>query len=542
MRKVLTAVLMLMTACEVNAPSPSVATQSFALPGIPVLVSPVPAPRALGTPGSLLGTSVAACRTEGYVAGAPGTSKVVVVRGGGQRTDLGPFGAGAQASGLAVACEDLPNDRRFVFTGGVQGLFISEPDGGTSQVPQITQVLSLSRSPEENVLLSGESRFGRLLATPSAQLAHTVSGSGTFGASVVLPSPDAGFFAVGDPTAAKVYLYEVSSMGVTNLGHIPGASNSKFGQAIAVGDVHPSPGLELIISSPLTDQIFVYANPRRFSMTQLLVLTPDFTTLPGQSEFGASLAVQPNAAQQLGGIIVGSPGDGRVQRYIGSSVDATWEELGSRLGAAVTVDRSTVVVGAPAHENNKGAVFELTNFPVNDGKQMVCVKDQPCSLPNCTVGTCLGGVFCSSALTTMCPSACLPPEPCVLDGGVVVDGGTGGGVGTGMTGGGGGSVMPVGGGFGGGDGSTGGGAEVGGGNGSTGGGSGVGGGGGGEPIGGGLANVGGGTGTSDDDGGTGGGSSTELIQYNATCGCSSSSAIPTLMLGLFLVRRWRRRS
>lgn len=578
MRKVLTAVLMLSTACEVAAPSSEPARQQLALPGLPVLVSTLPAPRVLGTVNAELGTSLAACRSSGYVAGAPGVAKVVLVRGD-AGLELGPFGAGPAASGLAVACEDHPNNRRVVFSGGTAGLFVGDTDGGVTQVFQGAQVNSLARNPELNLLLTGEPPVARVLNSLNAQQNGLVTGSGMFGSSVVFPNPDAGFFAVGDPGASKVYLFELTDGGVVPLGHYAGMSNSRFGQALAVGDVHPSPGLELIIAAPDSAQVLVYANPRRVPTGEppLLTLTPNFSGVVSDSEFGSALAVQPNAAQQLGGIWVGSPGDGRVQRYIGSSVDATWELLGSRLGNAIAVDRSMVVVGAPAADGGAGAVFELTAFPANNGKQMQCVKDQPCGLPNCAVGTCVGGVFCSDALTMTCPNACVAPDVCDVvvrtDSGMGGGGGAmpigGGGVGAmgggvGTMGGGvgavGGGIGAVGGGIGangggvgtvgGGVGTVGGGVgQVGGGVGTVGGGVGaVGGGvgvlgGGVDANGGGSANTGGGSG-SDDGGANGGGAGppADLIQYNATCGCSSASALPTLLLGLFLARRWRRSS
>lgn len=488
------------------------------------------APKWEGAPGSELGASLAACRGEGYVAGAPGVNGFIYVKQGTQH-EYGQVGTDMHASGEAVACEDTP--ARVVFTGGSQGLFAQVLDGGQTQLLDApVTAISLGSNADAGMLV-GEPPSVKHMTTISPAVVGVTTGTNQFGASIARSLLARDFFAIGDPYNATVTVPARLSfdggLGTTMVIQGPTAT-SRFGASVAIGDVHPSPGEELIIGAPGENRVYVYSTLSTYPL--LLTYEPRSASGNGQ-DFGATVAVEPKAAGVLGAVLVGAPGAGEVTRFIGSAVDVTWSLPGGyRFGQSIVRTSDRIVIGAPGYASNAGALFELVPPDEVHGETGPCAEGRPCPLDGCLVGMCIGGVVCSSLNASTCPGTCAS-NVCVLpDAGVSIDAGTGGGNGSG---GGGGD------GTGGGNG-NGGGSGGGGGDGTTGGGDGATGGGGAEPVGGGTATGGGdgGGGAVSTDGGpqTDAGVPTDPVTYTAS-GCSSGAALPTLLAGLFLARRRR---
>ncbi|MGV3620129.1 MAG: hypothetical protein ACO1OB_04900, partial [Archangium sp.] len=461
MRKLLGAVLMMLAACEVERPPAVTTQQRFELPGIPPFDRNLPSARFTGGTGAKLGTSVAACREEGYVAGAPGVSAVLVAaRDAGVM--LGQYGTGANASGLAVACDDRAG-RRFVYTGGNEGLFVVEVDGGSSARLLPTPVTSLANAPGPNPrVLVGEPPGARLLDGDTHTVLSLVTRAGTaFGDAVAISQGSPRLIAVADPPSSEVHLYTTPfDGGFSPLLSQQFVSAPRVGAALAIGDVHPNPGQELLVASPETAEVVVYAAPSLGTPLQvLLTLRSPLPTGMVPQNFGAALALEPEAAGNgsLSAIWVGAPGSGTVTRFIGDFAEPSWELLGAAFGTAIAINRGVAVVGAPVAAGNKGQIYELPVGPRYSGEPMVCTPGAPCALANCAVGTCVGGVLCSDAAPAIC-GGCTVPERCTLgDAGVPPVGGGSGSTGGGFGGagggssstGGGGGFLSVGGGFGG---------------------------------------------------------------------------------------------
>ena len=290
-------------------------------------------------------------------------------------------------------------------------------------------------------------------------------------------------FAVTNGTnggATSVALYHWDGGVPTVRKTFPGGAVAGFGRALALGDVTPvNPGPELIIGAE--GQVLIYS-----------LGGAHLNTLTGTATFGTSLVIEPGVFTQLDALWVGEPGENTVHRFIGDAGERLpLNVVGpAAFGQSLAIsEQRQLFIGAPAFPDgpqSNGAVF--TYAPARSAMvaqvQLCGAQGNACANINCSPATCLGGVVC---LAPLMPSACPSGMVCVgnickvplpaADAGMQVDAG--------------------------------------------------------EIVDAGVITD---AGLAPGDAGV----EPERIQFTS-CGCSGGAAVPTLMLGLLLTRRWRRR-
>ena len=484
-------VLGLACAPAAEEPGPSVVQQA-------VLPPLDPNPAATGNNGDELGTSLAACPSAippVMVAGALGLS-------GAWKSTTGSMLRAADAGfGAVVACE------------GADGVVVGGPGGllrfnGTAWITidtghPYTAVASGPGVP--TIGAGGSTTFA--FSTPMAVSFKNIAGASDVRA---LSWLSGSAFAVGSVGNGAVLIYDWDGGFPTARQTISGGSAVGFGRALAFGDVTPAnPGRELIIGAE--GQVFIYS----LGGTHL-------NTLTGTPTFGTSLAIEPSVFPQLDALWVGEPGANTVHRFIGDA----GEPLPFAGVGPVSFGQSLAIsgggqlsIGAPGYPDaqKKGAVFTYTPARSTLVAQVqVCgTQNSACPNINCTASTCLGGVACVAPLVLdPCPAGmqCMGNVCKVVaigvdagmqvDAGEIIDAGVSTDAGVSIDAG---VTIDAG-----------------------------------VSIDAGLITD---AGVSTDAGlppGDAGGEP-ERIQFTS-CGCSGGAAVPTLMLGLLLTRRWRRRS
>mgnify|MGYP001593441737 FL=1 len=240
-------------------------------------------------------------------------------------------------------------------------------------------------------------------------MAAPLSRSPGFGASLAW-FPQGRRFAVGDPDAGLAQVYDLEDDGgVTLVAQFQDPAIPGFGRSVAVGDLSPREGLEVVVASR--------GRVSTFQLDGGLVFR-----IPGLSNsLGAALAVSPGYAAGLDSLWVGEPALGRVIHYVGDSGTVT-NKPGIAFGSSLAVDdRRGVAAGAPAWpggDAGPGALFfEQLGGPVA-GVAMECTAGASCATRACELGDCLGGVLCRNLL-----SECTAGETCDSTGACVPDAG-----------------------------------------------------------------------------------------------------------------------
>ncbi len=412
--------LVVLSACNPTSDAPS-ARERQALPAV-TRVMPLPVRTIVGPETSgQLGASLSACDGfgGGFIAGAPGMAAIYAeplnafVRIG--EVNDPPHGAGA-----VVLCDRA---QALAFVGGPSGLWRALSDGGSDFVGE-GSVRAMIRNPGDPILASvtkqdGGAQLWRVdmsmaAAKPFAVLKN--SPSADYGASMAY-FPFGERFLVGDDAENTVYIYKhLGDGGVQQTNRYDGGTVTKplekFGAALAVGNVLPDPGLEIIVSAPATNQVIIYTVDGTPSYIEAGITTAQ----EAPSGFGAALAIEPgNAGGGLSALWIGEPGTDRVYRCLGLTCEAfeSVARRGTRFGTSLAFDRGTLVVGAPHYATAmgqlRGAVFVFAHDagPVV-GEAQYCELDAGCSA-GCGAGTCVAGVVC--VLPTR--ANCAPDEVCI---------------------------------------------------------------------------------------------------------------------------------
>ena len=359
----------------------------------------------VGPPGSRLGSSLAPCSGSGFVAGAPGTGTAW----------HSPSGALPQAigSGLGRAVGCLPP------SGGGDSAMVAGGDAGMRVVVSGGWTSAYSLSPTLSISVSDVTGFPVLVGTSSAFLLYNrttgtvVNAQTGTAAHVVQWFSGSTRFAVTTSIGSMVKLYDfnTSTNGFDFVTTIPNNALG-FGRALAVGDVLPAPGEELIIGAE--GAVFVYLNDGTGPVMRLSGNNASFGTSVSSSLTQFSIE----------GVLVGEPADDRVFQFVGDagSVFMASPSPGESFGASVAANGGEFAIGAPDHLMGSGAVYTIVQPPlVRVGEVQECTVGQPCFSESCLQGECLGGVFCD--LAAQIP-ACLMDQRC--DQGICVsfDGGT----------------------------------------------------------------------------------------------------------------------
>lgn len=240
-------------------------------------------------------------------------------------------------------------------------------------------------------------------------------------------APTGEYFAVGDPEAhlARVYRW-VPDGGAGgwafDAGDVMGPAGTDFGAALAVADVHPNSGLELIVGSPSSAQVFIYSEVSGLA-SLLLVLEPAGGV---SGSFGTSLAIEPTpiAGGTLHALWVGDPVNERVFRFVGDAGQAfTSASFGEEyFGFSLAVSEQNLIIGAPLYSevlDNAGAVYSVPfdTVVIPSGVPMTCDSSRVCLTPGCQIGRCLGGVVCQAMGNPLCSAQVCNNGAC--DGGFV---------------------------------------------------------------------------------------------------------------------------
>lgn len=415
---VLLAVLLVGCGTEVSTPQ-----LRQPLPGVPSF------PLVTGrTANAQLGTSVAGCRGPGFVAGAPGEISTLLFLDGGRYFPL-PYAGPDAGVGLAVACEGGPTALTVV-SAGEAGLWAHRLDGGSSLLRSMA-ASALERGPTSSTpMLAGFPTNGvvelHAFTGTGFVYARALSAAPGFGTSVAW-DPLGHFFAVGDVANESVRLFGWDG-GVQDGGQLFGPSSSDFGRAIAIADVHPSPGPELIVGATGSNQVFIYGEvmgPPR------LVMVLDAVSGSTVGSFGASFAVEPTpVAGSLHALWVGDPGSNRLFRFVGDAGEPFLSLGGGGFGTSLAVAEQNLLIGAPRYSEsqpNGGAVYSVpfgtTVFPAT--VPMECATHLPCVTQTCQLGSCVGGVLCVTAGNPLCSAAqCVSGQCTGTDAGMRPDAGS----------------------------------------------------------------------------------------------------------------------
>jgi hypothetical protein len=366
-----------------------------------------------------LGTTLAPCPSGGYIAGAPGNSTawfspLARVMNAEHKTLLP-----STPQYFPVACDGPSTVLTRGLIGGPDFSTNVSIDGGTSRFASF-RVDSFAEPPNPSLPLAvGDSVLGAVTLFPSsAQQLLTgttvLSGYGTsFSISMawnlnvlavgfpeqttvtlatIGPSPDAGF-----TTTSLAGLADPNPMG-----------SSDFGKVVVSGNVTPHPGDELIVSSPAVGRVYIFSG------------TTPVMTLSGGTSFGAALAVDPRiVGDGLHALWVGEPNAEQVHRFFGreATIYSAPAGLGNaHFGAALAVDSlGLLAVGAPDYNDGlvlgAGVVVEANiDGGTLLGQAMTCNAGASCRLPACTLGRCVGDVFCEKIVPET--SVCSALETC----------------------------------------------------------------------------------------------------------------------------------
>ena len=373
-------------------------------------------PQLQGPDGGRLGQALAPCRTTGFVAGAPGVGSAMTHLG----TSTMP--AGPEALGLTVAC-DGPTGSLRILSGGLSGLKLIQVMGGGSTTLSNAPTVALSRAGSTTLpVLVGEAGGVVRFLHPSTfmPVAPGLMGVGpSFGAALTW-FPSGARFAVATPESRQVDLYDfIPDAGAVHV--MPSLINTgrtRFGMTVAVGDVSPRFGLEVIIGSEGAVDIYEQNG------TLIQTLTGSSTS------FGAALAVQNDWATGIDALWVGEPSLDRIHQFVGDA--GTMDQFitpAVRFGASLSVDQfGELAIGAPEFPDptQRGAVFtQQVRFVTPVGEVGDCDTAIGCLASNCMRGTCKGGVFCEGLFDAcetgaMCDVSTGVDRCFLADGGVVV--------------------------------------------------------------------------------------------------------------------------
>jgi hypothetical protein len=380
------------------------------------------------TTGAQLGTSLDPCGGGGFVAGAPGDNSALLVTDGGAwfESPVGILDGGAV--GVSVVC-DGPVSVPRVVTAGDLGVFHSTllagwvkiKDGGVEVIARGSSAISplLVAEPSSGTVSVYNQLSGYTLAS-------SIPGAQGMGSALVW-HPAGTYFAAGNPRTATVRLtgWDTNANTTTSTTVLQGPTGSGFGAALAIGDVHPNPGAELIVGTPGTAQVFIYGEG--MGAPPLLMVLDALAAAAGS--FGLSLAVERlGTTATLNGLWVGDPFNDSLMRFIGDAGETLdGPTVGASFGSSLAVSGSSLVIGAPLYSDvhfQSGAIFKVPLDPaVVNGTPMLCDVREDCFTPTCEVGRCLGGVACLPA-GRLCPLAVCVAGMCPSDGGMNLDAGS----------------------------------------------------------------------------------------------------------------------
>lgn len=367
------------------------------------------------TPDGGFGASVAAC-LFGFVAGAPGSNELFTTAQLQQGIRWETLDAGGGAAGALVV--DVACYANQSVAVGAAGIWLIPAERAVEHGGYVDPLTNIAMEPMARLprILVGDSmRDVWLLESPTASHWTVAAPESTgFGVSVAWVPGQEAFYAghAGDPLSAKppsVAFYRLTDAGDPDFDFTVTPSSVTydmgFPHALAVGNLSPSPGLELIASAPGLQTIFVFG-----ADGGLLWTIDDADGGAVAPSFGRSVAVDPgDAAGGIQAYWVGDPAHDRVVRYVGTQpTDVLTPKIPAPgFGEALDIgDQGAMVIGAPQFKDftgaEVGAVFGAFAPKTNTvGVAMDCTTGLPCAVGQCE-GTCVGGVLCAGPVDQIC--------------------------------------------------------------------------------------------------------------------------------------------
>jgi hypothetical protein len=336
----------------------------------------------VGPAGSLLGSTLVKCPGGGFVAGAPGTGTAW------HSPSISTPPAVGEGLGRAIAC--IGNTGSEMLAGGDGGVRKAVFNTWSSPLG-VGIVLSMSSAedPQLPLLLGYNAAVAFANAGTGTQTGPMLNGSNGYGA-VVLWFPGEPRFAVTHAVGSRVVIYDYDTAGSGSVSEVEAIQNNVqgFGQALAVGDVLPSPGNELIIGA--AGAVFVYLHDGSGPVMRLTGT---------DSSFGTSVTTAPHGLG-IDQLFVGQPLSNSVYQFLGDAGDVVKISTNiERFGASLAASGGQLAIGAPDHSSGSGAVYtELIMLGAPSGAVQECEVGRACLDQQCNAGVCVGGVFCDTSL------------------------------------------------------------------------------------------------------------------------------------------------
>jgi hypothetical protein len=364
------------------------------------------APRLEGElPGEALGTSVAGCRFEGFVAGGAGGSVLeLVFPNGDVRRLTTPFPNDPGPVRSAVACEG--DEARWTAASASEGGFYAfHWDGGQPLILSAGPSLARSASRRSHPLALGRPLLGEveLIAfDPDAGVFQSMFGQtlrlDAGAGDAVAWSRDGSMLAVANWSQGVVLLVDPVARVPLTGGRFEGPTNKGFGSSLAFGDVHPAVGEELLVAVAGTREVIVLGKVNG-QLVEVQRVGP-LGSVPGAPR---PLVVEPTSFLARGSLQaywVGAPEADAIYRFVGDAGVKFEAAQAMDFGASLGIMGQSLLVGAPGFDTlqspDAGAVFVL---PLNTevlptAEAMVCKVGLVCVTSTCVPGRCLGGVAC----------------------------------------------------------------------------------------------------------------------------------------------------
>lgn len=365
-------------------------------------------PELVGDAGARLGESLGTCwELNGtYAVGAPGRDSVLYVSSQGAvvntfaPTSNNRFGrlTACGWAGLPRQTVGVSNNAWYVQT--VLNPVLVETTGATvAAMAQSDSTLNprllVMRDDGYLEYRNGLGAFGTGIT------AHQDAGAQGFALAFAPGSPD--LFAVSSSLLRQVKLSTINSTTNTtgtswyvNVNAEPGA--------VAVGNFHPAPGLEVAVT--VAGAVWVYSTVLDAGSVPLFVHTAADPNAAG-GRFGAVIKTEPgDAGGGLNALWVGSPLESVVYRWFGDAGSKlTPMSADEEFGAALAFSKpDQLIIGAPAYQSGSGATYRQNFDPGAFFTPGFIQVAQPCAVargckvpsmgPLCSPGTCIGGVVC----------------------------------------------------------------------------------------------------------------------------------------------------
>lgn len=411
----LSLILLVVSAC---APSTEVGEQRQALAVIP------PTPVLVGrNADSRLGVSVAGCRFNGFVGGAPGDNSVAItfsLDGGAALWLTLPFVPplpGVQ--GEFSVCEGSKTRWQVVSGGSAEAWNHNFTTNQSTFRPTRALARSSREAPGwlaisrlEAVRIDRERINDAGIYEPDTWELRLDGGWG----SAMAWTPDDQALAVSDVEAGAIQLFDAVTAAPVQGGFFQGPADAGFGSALLFGDVHPNPGFELIVSVE-KERAVVVLGKGNTGLKELLRLRPYGP--PGTSTGSAPLplALEPRSVLRgsvLQAFWVGFPERDSLWRFVGDAGTKFPQLAAVSFGASLGVADDSLIIGAPGYEPSpngqtgaRGAVYvmDFNTDVLPTGSAQPCDVMSSCVTQQCLPGRCIGGVICvPTTVTPLCPA------------------------------------------------------------------------------------------------------------------------------------------